>query len=223
MKTKKTVKKLRKLGYKYLAKLKPGKVIKVEVDGPVTAHFVKYKRLCHPVDPDVFVSKRPKVKEVQELYRRFTDERYKANQYEHNWKRAEALLKRALVAGLNPTQAERETALIAVMRDFLEYLSPPMVGQWTGTRWLDTNFVPNFKPGDTYGLRPIPMTEGAQPNDKSFSIDQTSVTLDQWGNHISLNDAQFLKKKALANKLLAKTKLKVLAMKAAAKNKRAKR
>lgn len=185
MKTKKTVKKLRKLGYKYLAKLKPGKVIKVEVDGPVTAHFVKYKRLCHPVDPDVSVSKRPKVKEVQELYRKFTDVRQERDHYKQEATKLEDMLRRALMHGPSVGDGNRD-GHAKVMNEYVrlqhDRAHAKDVGSWIGASWVDTNFIPK-------------LSEGATPNDKSFSIDQTSVSLDQWGDLVHVTDVGRFKAK----------------------------
>lgn len=143
-------------------------------------HFVRYKRLCHPVDPEVSVSKRPKVKEVQELYRKFVTQRDKATRAEAQVKTLEALLKRALLT-------EDYTSRGHVALEYMEFLldsAPPMLGEWTGSRWVDTNFIPKVT--------------------DSMSVDQSSVTVDQWVDSLDITD----KKTKLAKKLIKRARSK---------------
>lgn len=143
------------------------------------AHFVKYKRLLHPVDSEVSVSKRLKVKEVKELYHKFVIQRDKATRAEAQVKALEALLKRAL---LTEDYTSRGHVALEYMK-FLRDSAPPMLGEWTGYRWLDTNFI---------------------PKDTPMSIDQTTMTLDQWGDSLDITDA----KTYLAKKLIKRARSK---------------
>lgn len=160
---------------------KKSKLISIDTETakspPVTAHFVKYKRMCIPLNiHGVSVSKRPKVKEVQELYRKFSEMVNERDHYKREAAKLEDMLRLMLLGATGGTDHGK-----AVMNEYVclqhDRAHAKDVGSWSGVKWVDTNFVPKYtKP-------------------ESLSVDQTSVTLDQWGDLVHATDVGRFKAK----------------------------
>lgn len=118
----------------------------------IEAYFVKYRRMCIPLNLDIFVSKRPKVKEVQELYRKFTEVRQERDHYKREAAKLEDMLRLMLLGATGDTD-HGKTVMNEYVRLQHDRAHAKDVGSWIGTRWVDTNFVPKLGPDNMRAKR----------------------------------------------------------------------